>query len=362
MENFSNIHEISIKDRIENSLTNLGLNFIKDKPKYDKESFIKTKKVSIEAIKSFFEANNYLIKDPIPLVLQNGTTLFVSAGIQVLEKVIHEEAEYPETPIFVNQPVLRTQFLGNNAIESHTSFHNITTLDINISFENHVEHIKKWIEYLISVGFEKGKILLQIIESTPRIGNIKYSNIVVKIFYGGLEIGDAVYIPSMPQKSRPSFSISDIGFGLERLQHNPEKDNTVENDCLKTLALLSISGVEPSNRNQGYRFRLFSKEFVSRCKLDFGKMLREFSKIENYIDLWSIPTGNINRNNLSEKIKIECERNFNREILNYLKAEFNYDHNIEINQPTKNFLIQLINIGDEPKEFWDVLIEKINFK
>ena len=107
---------------------------------------------------------------------------------------------------------------------------------------------------------------------------------------------------------------------------------------------------------------MFSKEFVSTCGLDFAKMLHKLSGVEKYITSWSISTGNTNirKSYLAEKIKMECERNFNRAILNYLKKEFNYDRHVEINQPTKNMLRQLKRIGDRPEKFWDAFLKDIN--
>ncbi len=349
---------------VEENLNVAGFNLVKEKPLYKKELFVESKNIKEENLKNYFEQNRFLSRPPLPLMQENSTTLFVSSGIQVLDQSIHEEKKLPENPIFVNQPVLRSQFLGSNDIESHTSFHNVTTLDVNLDLNEHINHLKKWIQFLVSQGFDENEFVFDILESEPKWGKRKFSNIVIGVYYGGLDIGDAIYIPSMPQDDRDPFSISDIGFGLERLNHKLSDINTIEKDCLKTLALLAISGVNPGNKSHGYRFRLFSKRFVSGCDLDFERMTTELTSMGTMMDYWSDSISDSMRDKelLTEKIIIECERNFNREILNFLKSEFNYEHDIEINQKTKDFLVQLRNIGDKSTDFWDDIERKINIK
>lgn len=340
--------------QVEFLASDLGINISQEKPVYVVEQQNIERNFSFDKLAGFFEKNDLVISNPMSIKLENATTLFVSAGIQKLESTIHKEDIFPNTPLLINQPVLRSQFLGSKEIESHTSFHNITTIDIDIDFNKHLNHLKKWIDFLMSSGFLKENFLLQLKETNPKIGDIKYNNFVIKVFYGGLEVGDAVFIPEIPQKTRPSFSISDIGFGLERLKHNPEKEHSIENDCLKTLALLSISGVEPSNNNHGYRFRMFSKRLVSECGINYLKMSNTLELATEMIDYW-LQSGYVNSIQKDEAIKsisLECQRNFNREILNFLKDKYNYLNEININQETSVFVDQLEKIGDKSSDFW----------
>ena len=362
MEKFDS--KIEIIDTIENArrcALDRDLTISTEKPTYAPEKFDFERNISIANLKKYFESRDFKIAEPIPLKMEGATTLFVSAGIQILEGVIHKEEELPDVPIFINQPVLRSQFLGSSAIESHTSFINLATLDIDVNMEKHFDHLKDWISYLILSGFKKEDFLIQIKEDSPKIGDIEYKNIVAKVFYGGLEVGDAVFVPSLPQKTRHHFSISDIGFGLERLNHNPETTNIVEIDCLKTLALLCLSGVEPSNNNHGYRFRMFSKRLVSECELDYLKLTKILEATSGFIEYWTqlgVSTS-IDADKATDLVLKECNRNFNREILNLLRKEHDYQKEIDINQTTVNFVSQLERIGDKTKDFWDLIKTKL---
>lgn len=355
---------MSHAQEIESYLNKNNFKIVAEKPEYSPEKFYFERNIDNQTLHNYFEKNNYVVSKPIPIILERATTLFVSSGLQKLEKVIHEEDIFPDTPIFINQPVLRSQFLGNAAVESHTSFHNLTTLDINHSMGRHLQHLQKWIDFLVLNGFLRDNLAFYMKESTPKIGNIKYNNFVTTIFYAGLEVGDAVFIPMLPQRTRPAFSVSDIGFGLERLNHNPDKINAVENDCIKTLTLLRMSGVQPSNHEHGYRFRMFSKKLVSECKLNYSRLREALKNIPIFIELWlqsEIDTV-VNKDGVINGIHKECERNFNREILNFLKEHHNYKNEIDINQSTENFLLQLKNIGDRPKEFWSDIKETLFIK
>lgn len=351
----NNFEKRDIEEEIRKYLVDGDFKISLEKPVYTPEKFHFERNISINGLKKYFEKMDFKISEPIPLKLEQATTLFVSAGIQKLENVIHIEEEFPDTPIFINQPVLRSQFLGSSAVESHTSFHNITTLDIGASVEKHLGYFKKWIEYLIISGFCKEDFLFQIKEDTPKLGNVRYNNFVIKVFYAGLEVGDAVFIPLLPQKTRPDFSISDIGFGLERLSHNPEVINTVEKDCLKTLALLSVSNVQPSNNDHGYRFRMFSKRLVSECKLDYSKLTKILETTSDFIEYWAQSGTDvlIDKDKAIDLVIQECERNFNREMLNFLKKDYGYQNEIDINQTTMNFVNQLEKIGDKSNDFWN---------
>lgn len=361
MEKFNNFESKKQKEvqEIESYLIENNFNIVTEKPEYFLDKFRFERNINNEILHNYFEENNYVVSRPMSIKLEKATTLFICAGIQKLERVIHEEEEFPDTPIFINQPVLRSQFLGSKAIESHTSFHNLTTIDINLSLERHLEHLQKWIDFLVLSGFLRDDFTFHIGESSPRIGKIKYNNFLTTVFYAGLEIGEAVFISSLPQKTRSSFSVSDIGFGLERLNHNPDKINTVENDCVKTLTLIGMSGVQPSNHEHGYRFRMFSKKIVSECKLNYSRLREVLEDIPIFIESWSRSGVDItlNKGDIMSNIYRECDRNFNREILNFLKDHHNYRNEIDINQNTRDFLLQLEKIGDRPKEFWSGIRE-----
>lgn len=305
------------------------------------------------------EKNGIRIAPPKNVAITNGTTLFFSAGIQHLDDVIHKETEIPEKSFFVSQPVLRSQYLNSSKPASFTSFYNVCTLSCDVSFLEHLTLLKTWIEFLVEEGFDKDKIEALIISTNPKIGNRSYVNYPIKIYYAGLEVGDAVYIPSMPQDTRQNFSVSDIGFGLERLNYSTFKKDEINsslNDYLRTISLLALSGVEPGNKNHGYRFRMFSKKIVENLGLNFQLLLKSIQNLEGYFELWASVKDNPPEE-AYRMILLECERNFNRLLLDYLISNYGLNVQIDINQPTNNFFTQLELTGVKDKDFW-LLVRK----
>ena len=125
-----------------------------------------------------------------------------------------------------------------------------------------------------------------------------------------------------------------------------------------------MSDVQPSNNNHGYRFRMFSKKFVSECGLDYSKLSEILEGTSGYIQYW-VQLGVhalVGAEKASNLVRQECERNFNREMLNFLKRDYDYQNEININQNTKDFLQQLENVGDKSDDFWNniKIILKIN--
>lgn len=166
----------------------------------------------------------------------------------------------------------------------------------------------------------------------------------------------------MPQDSRPSFSISDIGFGLERINHKYDTDFSVEDDLLRTLALLELSGVEPGNKNHGYRYRLFSKKFVQTFDLDYRAMREKLAMVQNSFNYWENRGGDFQDSTFGlERITRECERNFNREISNYLISELSVHNDIPINQTVEDFLTQLQQIDVLDEEDFVKVKEKLKY-
>ena len=173
MEKINSFEKKKPDEQIRLYIEKRGLRLCQNKPKYQIEKWLNhEQRISIDTIESFFENKNFLISEPIPLRLENATTLFVCSGIQKLENTIHKEEAFPEMPIFINQPVLRSQFMENNAVESHSSFFNITTLDIHCDIEKHIEYLDMWINLLITAGFEKEEFVLEIEECASRNHNL----------------------------------------------------------------------------------------------------------------------------------------------------------------------------------------------
>ncbi|MBU1159658.1 hypothetical protein KKD04_00560 [Patescibacteria group bacterium] len=106
-------------------------------------------------------------------------------------------------------------------------------------------------------------------------------------------------------------------------------------DYVRSLVLLAGSGVCPSNKEWGYRFRLFSKLLV-RNNIKNGANISKL--IDYFYNDWSRWTKfNVSREDVKESILKENERNFNRELIDRLKNKY-LDVDIDINQSTENVI------------------------
>jgi len=312
-----------------------GLNI--DSPEYFNDSFYK---------------HGFKIIQPMSVVDGNIKTLFAVSGVQVLDPIIHDNAEIIDNKIFIAQPVIRTQFLPQVQEGSLTSFINLTANNINGSYEDHVASINGWITILTDLGFSKEKFSVKISHNKNLWGKKEFENEFIGIYYNGIEIGEASYIEKMPQDDRPPISISDVGFGMERMNFSLcgktlndyyDKELPIKViDGSRTLTLLVGSGVKPGNNGREYRVRLFSKNFV-RENMGVGANPSDIFKLS--YEQWSKWTKlPLSMQETLDILLLEYDRNFNSEILNFLQ-DHNINVKIDINQKTGNFINQLIRTG-----------------
>ena len=251
-----------------------------------------------EFMNSFFESKGYGLVKPKNIINNGGTTLFVSAGVQLLDDVIFKEKTISERKIFVAQPVFRTQYIDSINEGFSTSFINIASEIVNPSVDDHFCAIGDWINMLRELGLKREKVTLKTREKEPQWGDKKFKESILMLYYDGLEIGDANYIYDIPQKTRSSLKISDIGFGLERIQWilkggsyfdgKKVEDMCVFDHC-KTMALLAGSGLKPSNKEHGYRLRQLSKRVMDTGKKS-NDLLATLKDCYNYWKKWTFLT------------------------------------------------------------------------
>jgi len=323
---------------------------------------------SPDFLSQHFADNGHTVVAPLPLINRGGTTLFVCAGVQILDPIIHQEAPIPSDPVFVAQPVLRTQFIDCVGEGTSTSFINVSTCQINVDQGEHFRCLQTWIDLFVRLGLNKDDFYFKTKPYEQQWGDRVVKGEKMFIVYDGLEIGDASYVPNLPQKNRTDLSLSDIGFGLERIKWIMQGGSYFEAlgeglvvtgidevaiACCHTLSLLAGEGLRPSNKSQGYRFRLFSKKLVT-ATLGVHPVVLE--QIGSYYDYWK------KWNNLPESkdwvlqaIAQENTRNFNRVLLNKLSEEYS-DVGLDINQATAVILKRLKGTSVRP----DHLIQTLN--
>ena len=288
---------------------------------------------------------------PRAVVPGHQTTIFTTAGIQVLEDVIHHELPLPTAPLFVSQPSIRTQFMERVGEGTSTSFVNLSSEIVNPSIMQHFETMAQWISFLELLGIKAEDLNLTTKESEPEWGNLKFNNFVIKVHYKGVEIGDVVYIYGIPQKGRSPLSVSDIGFGLDRIRwlltgesylgrFNPQGNTDWDPDItvidgVRTQALLIGSGLKPSNKDAGFQLRQFSKNVVACAPGHVGNLAQIFT--HNY-DMWAIwNTMTVGKDAALQVFLKEAERGFNALLLGKL-APGHSDIGIDINLPTAKLL------------------------
>lgn len=304
-------------------------------------------------LNNYFNDRGFNISLPTPLINQKGTTLFVCAGVQVLDNIIHQEAPVPLKPLFVAQPVLRTQFIDNICEGTSTSFINVSTCHLNGSQEQHYQYLQTWLDLFVQLGLNKDDFSFKNKPYQQQWGDKIINSQKMFIIYDGLEIGDASYIQDLPQKTRPNLTLSDIGFGLERIKWILQGgsyfdilgDGRVSHEitgdvaaCSHTLSLLAGEGLKPSNKEHGYRFRLFSKKLVNNALGEHLISQEQAKKYYNYWEKWTKLVSPLNQS--IESLAQENTRNFNRLLLDKLSTHCP-DVELNINQPTDMLIKQL---------------------
>jgi len=304
------------RDLYKNALNSFLLEFFTKTDGKDREEYAFIKNISPENSRSkhdylkdpiflseFFRSKEFLVQDPISIIQNSGsTTVFTTAGIQILEDAVHREGPIPIDKIFVSQPVVRTQFIDSVCDGTSISFVNLSTVIANSTHEQHFNALSDWFSLFDILGFNKELFRFYHKETEPKWGSKIFKNGVIKIEYNNIQIGDAVYIYDIPQNTRQNLMISDIGFGLERLrwmlstgeygdQFGIKGQYTPPTDIIRTLSLFAGSGLLPSNQGAGYRFRQISKKLNECYKEDVLIEKKIFSNFYHDWSLWTqLPT------------------------------------------------------------------------
>ena len=282
-------------------------------------------------LKTFFAERDYKCVNPHQIV-NNSDTVFLTAGIQpILSDYIN--LNLTGEKIYLSQPVIRTQFANSISEGSSIAFINSTTAGFNILENDHNNLVDDWLELFAQLGMNLSNLSKNSKEYERLWGNLLVSGKKTFYYYNGLELGDTTFFTSITKDGEKIGidSMSDIGFGLERIRwcvngnsyfvlySNNIKLSAPIKAYLSAIALLTVNGIKPSNRNSGYRVRLFSKKLV---ELLSGKELS--SEEENYllqcIDYWK-DWQEVNEDVDIETIKKEYIRNCNRYIVDILTKE-----------------------------------------
>lgn len=282
-----------------------------------------------EYIKEYFQGRGYNCVKPYNIV-NNNDTVFVTAGIQPLLYEYRNLNFDNASKIYLSQPVIRTQFANTVAEGYSIAFTNSTTCGFNISEENHNNLVKDWIELFCELGMSRDCIFEKSKSYEREWGDLLVSGKKTFYYYNDLELGDTTFFTSIT-KNGDNIGIdtmSDVGFGLERIRwcisgksyFDLYSDSSLLSPEVKAnlsvVALMAVNGVKPSNKNCGYRARMFSKRLAELLE---G---RSFSRLEeNYLmecveywKQWQEVTSDVD----VSIIRNEYDRNCNRYIIEQL--------------------------------------------
>lgn len=261
-----------------------------------RKSIIKPEAINL-SISRYFGLNGYNHQKPLNIANQNGLTDLVVAGVQMFDDVIHQGKNAKLEKVFVAQPCVRMQF-GTQVKELDgisTSFVNICTEQIGASLADHLDSFDHWCTIFSHLGLFMNDFTVIMVESTSDWGTGEFDKIELFLLYGDLELGDASYF-NIPRKDKNPITISDIGFGLERVAWALNKSKTYFDylvpiaylggremfDPLRTLSLLVTCGVKASNKGPGLQFRRFAKVISEKyCSYDIYEI------VSFYYDYWS---------------------------------------------------------------------------
>lgn len=273
----------------------------------------------------YFGAVGFCLTNAQNIANAKGKTDLIIAGVQIFDEIIHRGAEILTDQMFIAQPCIRMQFQPYVSTQAgtSTSFVNVCTEKMNGSFEEHLQTVDHWCTILSKLGLHMNDFFVIMRETTNDWGTGSFPTLELFFVYGGLELGDASYF-HIPQSNRAPIPVSDIGFGLERIAWAINKTDayfdtlipwTVQGvnekiDACRTLALLLLCGVQPSNKGSGLQFRRFAKALSEDYYCE-----DLFYLILYYFDYWSqFSKPSVSRDVAIKRARLEIERFINLKI------------------------------------------------
>ena len=318
---------------------------------------MKNNLLNCNELKEFFKEKNYNCVMPYSII-NNKETVFVSAGIQPLLNDYREKKLNDSKKLFVAQPVIRTQYSESIKEGTSIAFVNLTTACFNHSEEEYNRMIEDWYELLYKMGIDKNDITINSDIYHTKWGDLELVGKRTFYYCKDIEIGDTTFFTKVIDGNLQKIadSMSDLGFGLERLRwiingnsyydlysNSQELDSNLK-AYLSVLALLTVNDIKPSNKNSGYRSRMFSKKLVNLLQ-GRNLNLKEKKYLDECIEYWKEWQGQINFQN-NQMIVDEFTRNCNRYMLDQLVNDgFDNLSGININISRSEFEKRLINSG-----------------
>lgn len=290
---------------------------------------IKKMIISNELKKHFIDLGYSCVK-PYNIVNKNDT-VFISAGIQPLLASVRKGDLNDKSKYYISQPVIRTQFANDISEGFSIAFINSTTACFNKSEKEHNELVEDWLNLFYELGIKKEQISTREKDYERLWGDLLVKGKTKFYYCDNIELGDTTFFTNITKDGKNIVleTMSDVGFGLERIRwvttKNPYFDLYSDSSnmpanvkaLLSALSLLAVNNVMPTNKNSGYRTRLFSKKLATELNgLSLSdKELKYLNECVKYWEDWQESEDKTDVNSILN----EYIRNCNRLILDYLK-------------------------------------------
>ena len=291
--------------------------------------------VCVEHFRRFFVEKGYPLELPIALVRSDERTLFASTAGQVYDDLIYNQTLQKDSKrCLVLQPVVRLQRIDliDTLDGISTSFIHAATECWNILAEEHWSILDQWLDFFSTSGLHVGGLCLKSQRADNDWAGHMVTSEMLKINYGGLEIGIANFFFNIPQNTGTFATLSDIGVGLERFLWATNKSpsyfdsigpissfilNRVMFDAIRTATLMTASGVVPDHKNQGSKLRMM----VGLIAND-AQRLNLYELVGYYYEQWaSFINLPMSREDTYSIIRRELNRSLNFEANRTLEIE-----------------------------------------
>ena len=223
----------------------------------------------------FYARTDFSHADPQPIVMNGSSSLFASAAGHLFDGAIHRAEIPPKKQVICVQPVIRLQGKDQVGVTPgfSTSFLNVAPLWWQATPQQHVQSIHIWLDCLSSLGLFVSDFTFVFDHQANDWGMERpVHSMMLYAFYRGLELGVINYFYDI-ESDGSGCALSDLSFGIERIAFAINKTNffdavgplsqvldgsgksILKCDTVRTMVLLSGSGVTPSNKAHGYRMR-----------------------------------------------------------------------------------------------------------
>ena len=255
----------------------------------------------INIIKKNFYSYHFKNEDPLNIESKVGDTDLIGAAVQVINPILFESSEISPKNSLIFQPSIRAQHLkkADDFFEIEglsTSFVNVATVSTVLDIQKHLEIIDRWLTTFSYCGLYMGDFSLVLREKkNNNWGTGGFHSIELFFNYIDLEIGDASYFKINTNKGH-NFSVSDIGFGLERIYWAIRKTDSYSDileppsklglnsklqDIVRTLVLMKMNNVSLGNKGAG----LYLKNLIKYSLLQLHNNL-SYCDINYYCNYW----------------------------------------------------------------------------